>query len=146
MGPKLEEGDVQAPEGFYGITPDSLNPNSSYHLSMNIGYPNTYDVYHGHTGNYIMIHGSVVSLGCFAMTNPLIEEIYILAESAFLNKQSKIAVHIFPFPLTPENMDGTTTMPWFSFWQNLQDGYHFFENYRTVPQIKVINGEYIVSK
>lgn len=143
LGPKLEEGDKQSPEGFYSVTPDSLNPNSSYHLSMNIGYPNDYDIFYGRTGSYIMIHGSSVSVGCFAMTNPLIEEIYILAESAFLNKQSKISVHVFPFPLTSANMDEATNLPWLSFWQNLKDGYDFFENHRSVPQIKVINGEYV---
>lgn len=146
LGPKLEEGDRQAPEGFYAVVPGLLNPNSQYHLSMNIGYPNAYDVYHGRTGSYIMIHGSVVSIGCFAMTDPFIEEIYTLVESAFLNRQKKIAVHVFPFPLTTENMDEVVTLPWYSFWQNLKEGYDYFEDHKTVPQMKVSNGEYVIFK
>lgn len=146
LGPKLREGDRQAPEGFYGLIPASLNPNSSYHLSMNVGYPNDFDLEHGRTGSYIMIHGSSLSIGCFAMTNPLIEEIYILAEAAFLNKQSRISVHIFPFPVTSDNLVEAAHLQWLAFWQNLKDGHDFFENQRIVPHIQVVNGEYVVTQ
>ena len=75
LGPKLREGDEQTPEGFYFVTPEQLNPNSRFHLSFNIGYPNRYDRAHGRTGAAIMVHGNCVSIGCFAMTDPIIEEL-----------------------------------------------------------------------
>lgn len=81
-GPKLREGDGQVPEGLYTI--DWLNPNSSYHLSMHIDYPNAYDRSHaaadGRTalGGAIMIHGRDVSIGCLAMGDPAIEELFTL--------------------------------------------------------------------
>ena len=110
LGPKLREGDRQAPEGFYEITPSALNPASSYHLSMNIGYPNGFDRAHGRTGSAIMIHGDCASIGCFAMTDPVIEPIYTLVEAALAAGQSSVSVHVFPWrpgageptPPTPE--------------------------------------------
>ncbi len=79
LGPKTKTGDNQSPEGFYYITAARFNPWSSYHLSLNLGYPNTYDRAHGYTGDYLMIHGNCVSVGCYAMTDAGIEEIYTLA-------------------------------------------------------------------
>ena len=70
LGPKLREGDRQAPEGFYFVPPSRMNPNSRFHLSMNLGYPNRYDRVHKRTGSALMIHGGNASIGCFAMTVP----------------------------------------------------------------------------
>src|ERR1043165_9175869 len=58
LGPKVREGDRQAPEGFYPITPGLMNPTSAYYLSFNTGYPNTYDQALGHTGSQLMVHRS----------------------------------------------------------------------------------------
>ncbi|MGY8691128.1 MAG: L,D-transpeptidase family protein, partial [Verrucomicrobiales bacterium] len=86
-----------APEGFYFVPPKMMNPNSSYHLSFNLGYPNTYDRAHDRTGSFLMVHGSFVSIGCFAVTDPRIEEIYTLADAALRNGQPLFRVHCFPF-------------------------------------------------
>jgi len=87
LGPKLREGDRQSPEGFYFVTPSRMNPNSRFHLSFNLGYPNRYDQAHKRTGSALMVHGNRVSIGCFAMTDPKIEEIYCLADAALRNGQ-----------------------------------------------------------
>lgn len=126
IGPKKKEGDRKTPEGFYGISRTSLNPASRYHLSMNIGYPNSYDRQKGYTGSFIMIHGDCVSVGCIAMTNPLIEEIYTLVEKALDNGQGRIPVHIFPFHMTPQNLNVLTNSEHIDFWQNLASGYQRF--------------------
>ena len=76
LGPKVKQGDRQAPEGFYTITREQMNPNSKYHLAMNLGYPNAYDRSHRRTGEFLMIHGKCKSAGCYAMTDALMEEIY----------------------------------------------------------------------
>ncbi len=82
-GPKLKEGDLQIPEGFYKIP--SLYPNSIAHLGMRINYPNTQDRLHAKAdrrtklGGDILIHGSYWSTGCLAMGNVAIEELYVLA-------------------------------------------------------------------
>ena len=68
LGPKVKEGDKQAPEGFYTVTPGQMNPNSQFHLSFNLGYPNAYDKVNGRTGGALMVHGDCRSAGCFAMT------------------------------------------------------------------------------
>lgn len=80
LGPKFKEGDRQAPEGFYEITPGLMNPNSSYHLAFNLGYPNNYDQAHGRTGTHLMVHGACSSRGCYAMTDQQVQDIYALAD------------------------------------------------------------------
>ena len=106
LGPKLQQGDWQAPEGFYFVRPRQMNPSSRFHLSFNLGYPNAYDRAHGRTGDFLMVHGRCVSVGCYAMTDPVIDEIWTLADAAFRGGQPFFRVHIFPFRMTPENMAG----------------------------------------
>jgi murein L,D-transpeptidase YafK len=144
LGPKLKEGDKQAPEGFYKVTKHQLNPNSKYHLSFNLGYPNEYDRAHERTGSFLMVHGDCVSIGCYAMTDEKIEEIYRLVEAALFNGQEHIDVHAYPFYMTAENMylyEGNT---WYDFWTNLKEGYDYFESEKLPPQIKVENKRYEV--
>ena len=105
-------------EGFYFVPPNQLNPHSSYHLSFNLGYPNRYDRAHGYTGSYLMVHGNKVSIGCYAMTDPVIEEIWTLMDAAYRQGQPFIRVHIFPFRMTPGNMDRHGDGPWHEFWEN----------------------------
>lgn len=144
LGPKTRQGDGRAPEGFYFLTPQQLNPNSNFHLSINLGYPNKYDRIHGRTGNFLMIHGSCVSLGCYAMTDPYIEEIYTLVHYAFLEGQAFIRVHIFPFKMTDLNMTLYEGSDWFEFWKNLQEGYKIFEQKKIIPpNVEVVDGIYI---
>jgi murein L,D-transpeptidase YafK len=104
LGPKLREGDRQAPEGVYRVTKNSLNPNSSYHLSFNLGFPNAFDRAHGRTGSFLMIHGDCRSIGCYAMTDPGIEQIYVLVEAALRAGQPRVDVHAFPFRMTDQRM------------------------------------------
>jgi TonB family protein len=144
LGPKTRQGDGLAPEGFYYVTPNRLNPVSNFHLSFNLGYPNRYDRIHGRTGSALMVHGSCVSIGCYAMTNKRIEEIYAISDAAFRNGQSFFRVHIFPFRMTEENMNSHSESNWYSFWENLKEGYDFFyKNDHIPPNVEVLNNRYI---
>ncbi len=140
LGPKEKEGDRQSPEGFYFVKPSQLNPWSSYHLSFNIGFPNKYDREHGRTGKYLMVHGSCVSIGCYAMTDGIIEEIYTLINEAFKQGQPYFKIHIFPFKM--KNISKYKKNKWFSFWQNLKEGYDYFEHNQVPPNTEVLNKKY----
>ncbi len=105
LGPKLVEGDRQVPEGFYAFGKAGLNPRSDFHLSFNIGYPNAYDRHHGRDGTFIMVHGNAVSIGCLAMGDPAIEEIYTLVEAALSKGQRFVRAHLFPFRMTDARME-----------------------------------------
>ncbi len=144
LGPKLREGDNQAPEGFYSVSRSALNPNSSYHLSFNIGFPNQYDRAHGRTGSYLMVHGDCVSIGCYAMTDAAIEEIYHLIERALINGQENVPVHIFPFRMSEGNLHKNRSSDWSAFWRNLKTGYDAFERKKTPPVMAVDNKRYVV--
>jgi len=142
LGPKQKQGDNQAPEGFYFVAPRAMNPQSSYHLSFNLGYPNRYDSHYGRTGDYLMVHGNCVSIGCYAMTDPVIEEIWTLADAAFRGGQSFFRVHIFPFRMTTENMHQHQASVWAEFWKNLEVGYRKFETDGRPPNVEVREGRY----
>jgi len=143
LGPKLKMGDKQAPEGFYSVNQKSLNPLSRFHLSFNIGYPNAYDQAQGCTGNLIMVHGNQVSIGCFAMTDPVIEEIYLLVETALAAGQQEIPIHAFPFRMTPERLAEASASPWFGFWKHLQVAYDAFERNNLPPVVNIRDGAYV---
>lgn len=143
LGPKTKKGDWKAPEGFYSFTPDKMNPSSNYHLAFNIGYPNGYDRAHNRTGSAIMVHGDCVSIGCFAMTDPAIEEIYALADGAFRAGQGTIMVHIFPFRMTKERMKKHAKNTGKEFWDNLKQGYDMFEKDHVPPHVSVENRRYV---
>ncbi len=143
LGPKLKEGDRRTPEGFYFVPPSNMNPRSRFHLSFNIGYPNEYDRVHKRTGSAIMVHGGTFTIGCFPMTDPKIEEIYALADSALRNGQPFFRVHVFPFRMTSENMKRHENSKWISFWNNLKQGYDIFESTLIPPEVSVENGKYV---
>jgi murein L,D-transpeptidase YafK len=142
LGPKLRQGDMQSPEGFYYVPPGSMNPTSQFHLSFNIGYPNTFDRGHGRTGSAIMIHGNCVSIGCYAMTDAGIEDIYALADAALRGGQPFFRVHVFPFRMTERNMEKYSRSRWAGFWGNLKEGYDFFETAGWPPNVLVQGGRY----
>ena len=98
LGPKIAQGDRQAPEGFYPITPSLMNPNSNYYLAINTGFPNAYDQANGRTGQFLMIHGDCASAGCYAMTDEQIAEIYALAREAFFGGQKVVPDPGLPVP------------------------------------------------
>lgn len=145
LGPKLKEGDNQAPEGFYNIRRASLNPNSRFHLAFNLGFPNAYDRAHDRTGSALMVHGNCVSIGCYAMTDTAIEEIYTLIVAAFDHGQQQIPVHIFPFRLDAKNQAAHQGSRWQAFWQELQPAYTLFEQTGRVPSVTVADKAYRIT-
>jgi murein L,D-transpeptidase YafK len=145
LGPKVQQGDRQAPEGFYTVSRTQLNPHSLYHLAFNIGFPNAYDSANGHSGSALMVHGDCKSAGCYAMTDAYIEEIYILAREAFNGGQTKFHVQALPFRMTAENMQRHKDSPWYPFWLKLKDGYDAFEAAGKPPIVKVCSKQYLVN-
>jgi len=146
LGPKQKQGDLQSPEGFYFVTPRQMNPLSRFHLSFNLGYPNEYDRAYDRTGNALMVHGNCVSIGCYAMTDEKIEEIYALADAAFRAGQPFFRVHIFPFYMTTDNMQRFKDSIWFNFWVNLKMGYDLFEQVKYPSNVVVRDKQYIFIK
>jgi murein L,D-transpeptidase YafK len=145
LGPKQKVGDEQVPEGFYAVPPGAMNPESSYHLSFNVGYPNAFDKKLGRTGSLIMIHGDCVSIGCVAMTDEGIQEIWSLADAAHKHGQKAFEVHIFPFRMTSANMKRHRASKWIDFWENLKEGFDSFESSKLPPKVGVKSGRYTFS-
>jgi murein L,D-transpeptidase YafK len=146
LGPKQREGDGQAPEGFYDVTADALNPRSTYHLSFNLGFPNAYDRAHARTGSYLMVHGSCVSIGCYAMGDAGIDEIYTLVAAALARGQPAVPVHAFPFRFAPGWEAKHRDSPWLDFWRNLAEGDALFQRTSHPFDIEVINGRYVFAE
>ncbi len=145
VGPKVAQGDKQAPEGFYSVARHQMNPNSQFHLAFNMGYPNAYDRANKHSGDFLMVHGKCKSAGCYAMTDALIEEIYALAREAFIGGQDGFQVHAFPFRMTQANLARYPKHPAQKFWATLKEGYDYFEVSRQVPAIAVCERRYVVN-
>jgi murein L,D-transpeptidase YafK len=143
LGPKIREGDRQAPEGFYSITPGQMNPNSSYYLSVNMGYPNAFDRAHGRTGAHLMIHGDCSSRGCYAMTDEQISEIYALARESFFGGQQAFQIQAYPFRMTALNMAKHRNSPHLAFWKMLKQGNDHFEVTRLQPKVDVCEKRYV---
>jgi murein L,D-transpeptidase YafK len=143
LGPKRREGDRQAPEGFYSITPAQMNPNSSYYLSFNVGYPNAYDRAHGATGGAVMVHGVCSSAGCFSMTDRQIAEIYALARESFSGGQRAIQMQAFPFHLDAKNLAKFRLDPNMPFWNDLKTGADHFEATHHEVSVGVCGGRYV---
>lgn len=146
LGPKFTEGDRQSPEGFYTVRPGQMNPNSSYHLAFNIGYPNTYDRANGRTGSNLMVHGACSSSGCFSMTDAQIEEIYAFARDAFKGGQTEFQVQSYPFRMTAANMARYRSDPNYQFWAMLKEGYDHFEITKVPPKVDVCEKRYIFNR
>ena len=142
LGPKLKEGDRQSPEGFYRVGLGSLNPNSSYHLSFNLGFPNPYDRAKSRTGSFLMVHGDCLSIGCYAMTDPAIEQIYVLVEAALRQGQPYVPVHAFPFRMTADRLAQEQGHQWHDFWTELQPAYVAFEQTAQPPRVTQSGGRY----
>ncbi len=143
LGTKTKQGDGMSPEGFYQLTAEQMNPSSSYHLSLNTGYPNAFEKSKGYTGSAIMIHGNCVSIGCYAMGDENIEEIWTLLYLSFKAGNKKVPLHIFPFHLTEDNLDKQKDSEWNDFWRNLKEGYDFFEKKKKIPTVSVCNKKYL---
>ena len=143
LGPKKKEGDRQAPEGFYTITPGQMNPASNYYLAFNTGFPNTYDRAWGYTGSELMVHGDCSSRGCYAMTDEQIQEIYALARESFFGGQNAFQLEAFPFRMTALNMAKHRDNPNFAFWKMLKEGYDSFEATKQEPKVAVCEKRYV---
>lgn len=146
LGPKLAEGDRQAPEGFYSVTKDELNPNSRWHRSFSLGFPNAYDRALGRTGSFIMVHGGCQSVGCFAMTNNVVDEIWKLVTAALDKGQPAFNVQVFPFRMTEQNLAARKGNKWIGFWTDLKKGYDAFETTRVPPFVTVCDNRYVVAE
>ena len=143
LGPKIKEGDRQAPEGFYTITPAQMNPNSSYYLAFNLGFPNAYDKANDRTGAFLMVHGDCSSRGCYAMTDEQISEIFALGRDSFLGGQKSFQVQAYPFRMTPLNMARHRNSPHMAFWRMIKQGYDHFEVTRLEPKVDVCEKRYV---
>ncbi len=143
LGPKIREGDRQAPEGFYSITPAQMNPQSAYYLSFNMGYPNAFDRALGRTGSQLMVHGDCSSRGCYAMTDEQISEIYALGRESFFGGQRAFQVQAYPFRMTPANFARHRNNPNMPFWKMLKEGNDHFEVTRQEPKVDVCEKRYV---
>lgn len=142
LGPKLTQGDRQAPEGFYTVDQPALNPQSRWHRSFNLGYPNAFDRALGRDGSLIMVHGGCASVGCFAMTNRQVDEIWKLITAALSGGQKRFQVQVYPFRLAGEALTSYTGHPNEAFWRNLKQGSDQFEATLLPPRVRACQGRY----
>jgi murein L,D-transpeptidase YafK len=143
LGPKIREGDRQAPEGFYSISPGQMNPQSAYYLSFNTGYPNAFDKALGRTGSQLMVHGDCSSRGCYAMTDEQIAEIYSLGRESFFGGQKAFQLQAYPFRMTPVNMARHRNNPNMPFWKMIKEGYDHFEVTKHEPKVDFCEKKYV---
>ncbi|QPF85359.1 murein L,D-transpeptidase [Bradyrhizobium genosp. L] len=143
LGPKVREGDRQAPEGFYSINPSQMNPQSAYYLSFNTGYPNAFDKALGRTGSELMVHGDCSSRGCYAMTDEQIAEIYSLGRESFFGGQKAFQFQAYPFHMTAANMAKHRNNPNMPFWRMIKEGNDHFEVTKQEPKVDFCEKKYV---
>ncbi|MFD9896714.1 hypothetical protein ACHMW4_03040 [Mesorhizobium sp. UC22_110] len=143
LGPKKRIGDRQAPEGFYHVSADRLNPNSQYYLSFNLGYPNKLESALGYSGEALMVHGACSSSGCYALTDEGVSEIYAVAREALKGGQTSFQVQAFPFRMTAQKMARNRGNPNYGFWTDLKKGYDSFEVTRRQPRVAYCDKRYV---
>lgn len=143
LGPKVKEGDRQAPEGFYSIGPGQMNPNSGYYLSFNTGFPNAYDRAWGRTGAQLMVHGDCSSRGCYAMTDEQISEIYSLARESFFGGATSFQFQAYPFRMTAENLARHRNNPNMAFWKMIKQGNDAFEVTKQDVKVNFCEKKYV---
>ena len=142
LGPKHHSGDRQTPEGFYPVGSRQMNPNSHYYLSFDTGFPNAYDRAHGATGSAVMVHGTCSSMGCFAMTDKSVGEIYAIARDALKGGQPAFQLQAYPFHMTAKNMALYRNDPNIDFWRQLKEGSDRFESTGELLGVSVVDGRY----
>lgn len=148
LGPKRKSGDKQIPEGFYKVI--GFNPQSQYHLSFKINYPNESDLAFAdklNPGSDIFIHGDCATIGCIPIGNDKIDELYLIAAMA-KNGGGKMDVHIFPKKLSDDALRSLTNeygTALGGFWKSLQPAYLNFEATKQIPVVSTDSrGNYIV--
>jgi murein L,D-transpeptidase YafK len=145
LGPKFATGDRQAPEGFYSVDSKSLNPKSRWHRSFNLGYPNAFDRAHARTGSFLMVHGGCSSVGCYAMTDAVIDEVWRIVTAALDQGQKRFQVQVLPFRLTGANIDRYSGHMHAAFWRSLKPGYDLFEADHLPPVVSLCGKQYTFS-
>ncbi len=144
LGPKRREGDSQVPEGFYHIA--LYNPLSQFHLSMKVSYPNQSDAHFAdpaRPGGDIYIHGNALSIGCLAMGDPAIEEIYLACLDASQRSHAPVPVLILPWLTHPEPKPWPA--PTASLWQQLTRINTRFTQTHKLPSVVVSkSGSYVL--
>jgi murein L,D-transpeptidase YafK len=146
LGPKIQEGDHQSPEGFYDVTPALMNPRSNYFLSFNVGFPNAFDQAWGRTGSYLMIHGDCKSVGCYAMTDDGIKELYAMVRESFRGGNRSVQLQLLPFRMTDANLLRHAASPHTPFWRNLKDGTDLFDANKVPPVVEVCEKRYVFNR
>ena len=138
-GPKRHEGDEQVPEGFYVIS--GFNPRSQFHLSLKVSYPNASDRILGEKplGGDVFVHGNCVTIGCMPITDPLIEELYVIAVASKDFRGAEIPLQSFPARMTSAATSALAAAypAQAAFFQNLQEGYDWFEREHVPPKVSV---------
>ncbi len=146
LGPKLRQGDHQTPEGFYTVDSTALNPNSNWFRSFNIGFPNAYDRAQNRTGSFIMVHGGCASVGCFAMTNAQMAEIWQLVTAALEAGQKRFQVQVLPFRMSDTTLDAYADHRDVGFWRALKAGSDVFDATLLPPIVRVCRTAYQVQR
>ncbi len=146
LGPKVKQGDRQAPEGYYPLRPAQMNPASKYFLAINTGFPNAFDRAHGRSGADLMIHGACSSSGCYSMTDENVQQIFAFARDAFEGGQSEIILEALPFRMTPEKMALFSAHKDFKFWEMLREGYDSFELTKIPPKVDFCEKKYVFNR
>jgi murein L,D-transpeptidase YafK len=146
LGNKRREGDFKSPEGFYSVDIHHLKPDSKFYRAINIGFPNAYDMAQGYSGKYLMIHGNCKSIGCYAMTDQYMDEIFTYVQAAFQYGQRNVQISIYPFRMTDANMAAHRNSSYISFWNELKPGYDYFQKYHTPPNVVVSSGKYVLTQ
>ena len=103
-----------------------------------------YDRAHDRTGSYLIVHGDCVSIGCYAMTDDVREEIYTLAAAALNTGQPLFRVHVFPLRMTRPNIEFHRGNQWDAFRRNLKVGHDWFEQHRRPPNVESRDGKYVI--
>jgi murein L,D-transpeptidase YafK len=143
LGPKLKEGDRQAPEGFYTVAlAQTYRDGARLPIALDLGFPNSFDKLNARGGSAILIHGDCASIGCFAMTNPVNDELNKLVLRSLNAGQAYVHIHVFPFRMTNENFNRYDIPEWRDFWRNLKEGYDLFERTHRPPRISVCDNTY----
>lgn len=143
VGPKWRQGDLQVPEGFYTL--DLFNPRSQFHLSMRVSYPNEADRLRGGRrdfGGDIFVHGNCVSIGCIAIEDDPIEELYVMVVDSRARRRGHVPIHIFPRRMDAEGLAALERHPratpeLVAFWRSLEPAWRFFEENRRPPRVSV---------
>jgi murein L,D-transpeptidase YafK len=144
LGPKLRQGDGQAPEGFYSIGPAQLNYESIRFVSLNTGFPNAFDRANGRSGSALMIHGGCDSAGCYAIEDQPAQEVFTAVRDSLKAGQKSVQLQIYPFRMSSWSLNSYRQNKNISFWQQLKIGYDKFESTHQPLDVTVENKHYVI--